>query len=773
MPRNRIYNKARRAALCGLFICICYHNPYKAAAQPSPFKSPYHREISALIRSMTLQEKVGQMTQLNLDVVSVGEIYKLREPHTLDTAKMLEALQVRKVGSILNCGGHSYPLDHWRSIQSTLHRINRAGGGTYIPLLYGIDAIHGANYLNEGLLFPQPLAQAAAFDTALVRRIAEAAAYQTAASGIPWNFSPVLDVARNPLWSRFFETYGEDPYTVSALGAACIRGYQGGDPSQPTRVAATLKHFLGYSIPHTGKDRTPAYIHPRQLREWILPPFAAGIKAGALTVMANSGELNGIPVHADPDLLTGLLRGELGFRGLVVSDWEDIEKLVSVHRIAENYREATRMAVMAGVDLAMVPNDYRFTDELVELVNSGEVPMKRINEAVYRILHVKYKLGLFRRSLPEPISQFPRLSQDTLNHLQHEAARRSWILLKNKANALPLSGGQAVCLAGQALDVPQAWNGAWSRTWQGTDANWDTIHAGIPLTQALKRHFVVAQKFDAPDHFSLFHRDNHPTADAVRIDGGENLPLIVVLAEKPSTEKPGDVEQLSLTPAEIRWVQSLCARYKGPKILVLVQNRPRIVSEIDSLFDAIVLSNQPGAAGTQTLAELLSGGFSPSGRLPYTYPAREHSLLTYDHKHTERLATDFTMNAFRPAFEFGHGLGYSPIRYDSLQLLLPRTNRPDDMLRLQVRLSNQGSFHQNESVLVFVSDSVASVTPPVKRLRAFQNVSIPPGSTMTSVIHIPMHALGFVGRDLKQTLEPGWFTLRVGTLQQRFKWPSQ
>jgi beta-glucosidase len=710
------------------------------------------------------------MTQLNLDVVSVGEIYKLKEPHALDTAKLREALHTRKVGSILNCGGHAYALEHWRSIQSTINKSAREAPGTFIPILYGIDAIHGANYLHEGLLFPQPLAQAASFDTALVRRVAMATAYQTAAAGIPWNFSPVLDVARHPLWSRYFETYGEDPYLVSELGAACITGYQGSDPSRPTRVAATMKHFLGYGMPRTGKDRTPTYIHPRQLREWILPPFEAGIKAGVLTVMVNSGELNGIPVHADPEILTNLLRKEMGFQGLVVSDWEDIEKLVTVHRVAENYREATRMAVMAGIDLAMVPNDYRFTDALMELAATGEVPIKRIDEAVYRILHVKHSLGLIDRQLPEPMSQFPLMQTDTLQKLQAESARKSWIMLKNRRQVLPLTEGSPLVLAGQALDEPFCWNGAWSRTWQGVDPRWDTINAGISLIDALKEHFQLGLTLPAPHSLASDTTEAAVSGYKLKQLNAEQPPLVVVLGEKPSTEKPGDIEQLSLSADETAWIRRLCAAHVGPKILVLVQNRPRIISSIDSLFDAILLSNQPGAAGTRSLADLLRGGFSPSGRLPYTYPAHEHSLLTYDHKHTERLHTDFSMNAFKPAYEFGHGLGYAPIRYESMELLKPLPAHASDSLRLRVRLRNEGRYTQNETLLAFVSDSVASITPPVKRLRAFKPVLIKAGASTAVDLAIPLASLGFVGRDLRQTLEPGWFTVQVGPLQERWQW---
>ena len=711
-----------------------------------PLASPYDQQIRALIVRMSLEQKVGQMTQLNLDAVSVGAIYQLQEPHRLDSAKLHEALRVRQVGSVLNCGGHAYDLQHWREILSEVHAVQ--GPAPSIPVLYGIDAIHGANYVLEGLLFPQPLAQAASFDAELLRRVAEATAYTTRASGVPWNFSPVLDVARQPLWSRVFETYGEDPLVVSRLGSACIQGYQGSNPAGKHRVAATLKHFLGYSMPWTGKDRTPAYIPERLLREIFLPPFKAGIEAGALTLMVNSGELNGIPVHADAQILTGLLRKELGFQGLVVSDWEDILKLVSMHRVAEDYRDATRMAVMAGVDMAMVPNDYRFTDALLDLARSGEVPVSRLDEAVYRILHVKFSLGLMDRAEPYSMSEYPLILSDSLRLLQREAARRSWVLLRNRGAVLPLKAGSALHLQGQALDEPYAWNGSWSRTWQGVDSLWDRKNAGPTLRDVLGRRFALA-----------------PATTT-----GGKAALVMVLAEKPSTEKPGDIHDLSLRPDEIEEARLWCRQHTGPKILVLVQNRPRLLNGLDTLFDAVLLANQPGAAGTQALADLLAGDYSPSGKLPYTYPAYPHSLLTYDHKWTERLDPGFGMDAFRPAFAFGEGQGFWPVRYENVRLIDTLLRGMDAVLRLEVSLYNTGPQSQRETVLVMVGDSVASVTPSFRRLRDFRSIELGPGERRQVQFSIPVRDLRFVGKDMEYVLEKGWMNATVQSFNLPFRW---
>lgn len=713
--------------------------------QGFPVVSPFDAKIRQVLASMSLEQKVGQMTQLNLDAVSVGAIYQLQEPHRLDSAKLWEALRIRQVGSLLNCGGHAYDLQHWREIQSEVQRVNRQKGS--IPVLYGIDAIHGANYVLEGGLFPQPLAQAASFDPDLVQRLAEATAYTTRASGVPWNFSPVLDVARQPLWSRVFETYGEDPLVVSRLGSACIRGYQGHNPAGPHSVAATLKHFLGYSMPWSGKDRTPAYIPERLLREIFLPPFKAGIQAGALAVMVNSGELNGVPVHADGQILTGLLRQELGFQGLVVTDWEDILKLVTMHRVAEDYREATRMAVMAGVDMAMVPNDYRFTDALLDLARSGEVPIRRLDEAVYRILHVKFSLGLFEQAEPYDLREYPLLNSDSLQRLQREAARRSWVLLRNRGSVLPLAAGSSVLLQGQALDEPFAWNGAWSRTWQGLDTLWDRQNAGPSLRGVMGKSFKL-----------------------VSSKAGNGAPLIVVLAEKPSTEKPGDIHDLNLPAQDIEQARTWCRQHQGPKILVLVQNRARLLNGLDSLFDAVLLANQPGAAGPQALVDLLCGVFSPSGKLPYTYPAHAHSLLTYDHKWTERLDPRFGMDAFKPAFAFGEGQGFWPVRYEEVRLRDTVLRGLDAVLHVEVLLRNTGPMQQRETVLVMVGDSVASVTPSFRRLRDFRSVDLAPGASQKVLFSIPVKELQFVGLGMQNVLEKGWFNLNIQKFNLPFRW---
>ncbi len=717
-------------------------------------KSPFHKEIEVLMAKMSLEEKVGQMTQLNLDVVSVGSIYNLEEPHKLDSSKLYHAIVERHVGSILNVGGHAYSLEHWKNIISEIQNLAVSKGKNGVPIIYGIDAIHGANYLIEGTLMPQPLAQAASFNAELVEKLASVTAYETRASGIPWNFSPVLDLGRQPLWSRMFETYGEDVHLAKALGEACIKGYQGDNPSHPEKVAATMKHFLGYSLPFTGRDRTPVYIHPRQLREYFLPTFEAAVRQGALTVMINSGELNGIPCHADYDILTVLLRNELGFKGLAVTDWEDIEKLVLVHRVAANMREAVKLSINAGIDMAMVPNDYRFTDALIDLANSGEVSMERINEAVYRILHVKYSLGLFDAPFTPSSHQYPLVQSDSFARLNLEAARQSFILLKNNKQTLPLKADRLVQVAGQSLNDVRYWNGAWSRTWQGTHAHWDTLNAGITLEKAMREAFPNARFFPQPEI-----PQNSPS-----------VPLVVVLSEWPSTEKPGDIDHLNLSSADLSWVKQISASYQGPRILLLVQNRPRIIAELEPLFDAIILTNQPGSQGTKAFSQLLSGQFSPSGKLPYTYPSQTNALLTYDHKFTERLDVDFSMNAFKPQYEFGHGLSYAHFEYG--QMVLSDTLMDAEKgINLELTIQNTGSIEARESVLLFVSDSVASITPPAKRLRGIENIKLKAGESRKLRFELKPEDLCFIDAELKCTTEPGWFRVRVGNQTALFRLP--
>jgi beta-glucosidase len=714
-------------------------------------KKPKSR-VEQLLASMTLKEKIGQMTQINIDVVSKGEVFKLQEPHSLDSAKLHKVVVEYGVGSLLNVGGHAYDLAHWQAMMTEIQRVAKQKTRLHIPVLYGIDAIHGANYLLEGTLFPQPLAQAATFNPSLVNQAAAVTAYECRATGVPWNFSPVLDVARQPLWSRVFETYGEDVHLAKTMGAAAITGYQSEDPSHPEKVAACMKHFLGYSMPFTGKDRTSVYLSEIQLREYFLPTFQEAIRNGAMSVMINSGDINGVPVHANADILTQLLRKELKFEGVAVTDWEDIMKLVSIHHVAANHKEAVKIAVNAGIDMSMVPNDLKFADYLYELVNEGAVPMSRIDESVLRILTMKEKLGLFDQALPFQKRNYPLVGSDSFKQVAHQTAAEGTTLLKNTNSILPLSPSKKLLVMGPAAKSISMVNGAWTRTWQGTGTSLDEPNKAS-LWDVLEQHYPQSNYLQACSIDSLY------ASEADVISAADNCDAIVLcLGEKPSTEKPGDIHDLNMSRAQQQLVH-YCAKTGKPIVLVLVENRPLIVWEIEPLCDAILLAYQPSENGLEALGDILSGAINPSGKLPITYPRHTNTLLPYDHRHADRLNTDFSETAFRPQWEFGHGLSYTQFSYSKLEVT-PLAGT----FRIRVDVRNTGSVAGKETALLFVSDVVASIAPPVKRLRGYQKKSIPAGETATFTFEIRAEDLAFVNKELKWVTEPGTFIITIGGL---------
>ena len=729
-----------------------------ACSKKNADSSFYGDDIEEIIAKMSIEEKVGQMTQINLVVISKGEVFNLVEPHELDPVKLDSAINHYYVGSILNVGGHTYIREHWEDIITTIQtKATKEGNG--IPIIYGIDAIHGVNYTVDATLFPQQIAQAATWNPDLVREGASITAYECRASGIPWNFSPVLDLARQPLWSRFFETYGEDVFLAQTMSAAVVQGYQGEDPSNPEKVAACMKHFLGYSMPISGKDRTPAWIPERQLREYFLPTFEAAIKQNALTLMVNSGELNGIPVHADYDILTTLLRDELGFKGLVVTDWEDIIKLYRDHKVAKDMREAVKMAVMAGIDMSMTPNDYSFNVALIDLVKTGEIPESRLDESVRRILWVKKQLGILKNPMPD-FKYYTKFASKEHKDAALKTAQESITLLKNDNNLLPLKKGTKVLLCGPAANSLNIINGAWTHTWQGVDTNFNTKGAST-IYQAMQEinpgqvSYVLGSDLDKEVNIAA-------AVSAAR----SNDVVVVCLGEMPSTEKPGDIEDLNLPIAQQNLVRELTKTGK-PIILVFAFNRPMIVREIEPLAAAIVHAYLPGDFGGIALSQILFGDVNPSGKLPFTYPRNTGSLLFYDHKHTELLDKDFGYNTFNPQWEFGFGLSYSKFVYSNLKID-KKSFGQSYMVRISVQIKNDSDRPAKEVVQVFVSDLVASITPSVKRLRAFRKVYLEAGETKTIEIEMPIAVLAFVNKDLKWIVEPGEFLLQVNTLKQKF-----
>jgi beta-glucosidase len=712
-------------------------------------------KIDDIISKMSVKEKVGQMTQLNLDVISVGEVFDLKEPHELDSAKLRKAIVEYGVGSMLNVGGHAYTIEHWNQIIKTIQSIATTETNHGVPIIYGIDAIHGANYLLGGTLFPQPLAQAATFNPEMAEQAAAMTAYETRASGIPWNFSPVLDVARQPLWSRVFETYGEDVYLCKRMGVATIEGYQGDDASDPYRVASCMKHFLGYSWSFTGKDRTTAYIPETQLREYFLPTFEAAVDAGSLSVMINSGDVNGIPVHADKRILTDLLRTELKFDGVAVTDWEDIIKLHQFHKIAPTLKDAVKMAINAGIDMSMVPNDYEFSDLLLELVNEGEVPMSRINESVRRILVMKQRLGLFEDPFTPDNHEYPLVASDSFVNHSYQIAAEAITLLKNANGSLPISQDKRIFVTGPMANSLTMINGSWGRTWQGTDEQWDDTTKNTILGSILANFNDVT--FEQGCDIDTFMNKE------VAYNKARSSDLIIAcMGEFPSTEKPGDIHSLNLEEAQIEYVKGL-AKLGKPIVMVLVENRARVIREIEPLCESIVLAYQPSENGSGAVADVLSGEINPSGKLPITYPKYTNSLILYDHKYTDQLNIDFGLEAFEPQYEFGHGLSYTEFEYSDLKVNKAADNQS---ISVSVNVTNKGKLDGKESVLVFVSDLYASITPSVRRLRAFDKQVIKAGETITFEFVIEANELAFVNSNNQWVTEPGDYMVSIAGLTE-------
>lgn len=713
------------------------------------------QKVKALLATMSLEDKVGEMTQLSLDMISVGEPYALEEPHHLDEAKMRKVLLDYRVGSILNNGGHAHTKEHWYEIIKSIQDMAMNEKASGIPVIYGIDAIHGANYTVDGTLFPQQINLGATWNVDLVKELSVISAYETKASATPWAFAPVLDVGRNPLWSRFWETFGEDVHLVSKMGEAVIEGIQGDDVANPYHAAACMKHFLGYSMPLSGKDRTPSWIPERQLREYFLPPFQAAVDAGAKTVMINSGEINGIPVHGDPDILIGLLREELGFTGVVVTDWEDIIYLYSRHHIATDYKDAVRIAVNAGIDMSMVPIDFQFTILLKELVEEGKVPMSRIDEAVSRILTLKYEVNLFEEPCPS-YKDYPDFNSDKFESLALLGAMESIVLLKNETNTLPLGDATKVLITGPTAHSLNAINGSWTGTWQGVDEKYNT-KGKQTIYEALKGQYGddYVQYIEGTTFDKIV---DIPAA----VVAAQNVDVaIICIGEMPYVEKPGDIHDLSLPDAQLALVKAI-AETGTPIVLILVEGRPRIINEIEPLAAAVIWAGLPGDEGGKALAYTLLGEFNPSGKLSFTYPRFVNDIVPYDHKGTDLMASDFSANAFNPQWEFGHGLSYTTFKYENLVI----SEQKGNAFTVSVNVTNAGEGFGSEAVLLFISDKTASITPSVKRLRGFDKIDLPAGKTKTVTFSMTTDDLKFVGKDNTWIFEEGDFMITVGDLSE-------
>lgn len=694
---------------------------------------------------MTLEEKVGQMTQLTLSMVSSGADGN-QEPQSFDEAKLEAALIQHHVGSILNVQstGSAFSVEHWHAVIEHIQDLATNKTRLQIPVLYGIDAIHGATYTQGATLFPQALAMAATFNRNLVRKEGEITAREVKASGIPWNFYPVMDVGRQPLWPRLYETYGEDTYLATELGSAYIQGHQG--------VAPCLKHYVGYSDPWSGKDRTPAIITERLLRETFLPTFEAGVRAGAPTVMVNSSEIDGIPGHANHHLLTDILRGELGFKGFTVSDWEDIERLYTRDRVAATPKDAVRIAVMAGIDMSMVPSDYSFYDLLIELVKERAVPMSRIDEAVGRILRVKYEIGLFdhpygdsRLASAKKEVGTQASATDNLN-----AAQEALTLLKNDNKTLPLSRKSKVLVMGPNADLLSALNGGWTITWQGNQEQ---------LYPKDKKTVLAAIRETVGDGNVVYANDlDFALQRASRVDA-----IILCLGEKPYTETPGNIDDLTLDPSQLAMAARLEQTGK-PVILVMIEGRPRVIRPIVDGAKAILMAYLPGMEGGRAIADVLFGDKNPSGKLPITYPRAPNALTLYDHTAME----ESEGNVYNPEFPFGAGLSYTTFEYSDLAVDHEAITKGQG-LKVSVKVTNTGKLYGQESVLLYLTDQVASIARPVKQLRGFDKIALSPGETKTVEFTLKPRDFSFINRKNRRVIEPGEFKVTAGPLSRSFR----
>lgn len=717
--------------------------------------------VDSLLATLSLEDKAGEMTQLTLGMLEVGEDpYEPVEPQRLDSAHLWEAIVEHRVGSILNCGSRAHTVEEWHEFIGEIQRLATEVKPNGIPVLYGIDAIHGANYTQGSILSPQQIGLAATWNEKLVQKVAETVAKEVRNSGIPWDFSPVMDLGRDPRWPRFWETFGEDPHLAGRMGQAMVKGYQDG----PAQMAATLKHFMGYGLAASGKDRQPAYVPERQLREIVMPSFQAAIDAGAMSVMVNSGEMNGIPVHSNPWILRDLLRGEMGFEGVVVTDWEDIGYLHSRHMVSGSYKESVRMAIEAGIDLAMVPTDFEFTELLIELVNEGTIPESRLDQSVRRLLNMKYDLGLFEPGGAMPPSPDRRFDREGMAGPAALAALQSITLLKNEGTSsiypdqpiLPISGTGKIFVTGPTANSLNALNGGWTWTWQGTDPSMNTPGAPTAL-QAMQEEFgrerIVARELEMD-----FGADD--IARVVRqIKGNRPDVAVVFLGEMPYTELVGNIDDLDLADNQQDLVEAIHGT-GTPVVAVFIEGRPRTFNDIEPMLDAAVMAYLPGDFGGQAIARVLSGAFNPSGHLPFTWPRHPSSHATYDHKHTERLDVSFGISGFNPMYPFGHGLSYGDVSVQALNTD-QKVYGMQDTIRVQVIIENQGDRSVADVIHLFSQDKVASVTPPADRLEDYQRVVVGAGESLELAFEVAVSDLGFINRENQYAVEAGAFAFRV------------
>lgn len=720
-------------------------------------------KVEQVLSKMTLDEKIGQMTQLSIDVLGSfvnGEF-------VLDESKLQQAIAEFKVGSVLNAPGPvAQTAAKWQEIIGRIQEVSMKEIG--IPCIYGLDQTHGTTYTLDGILFPQNINIAASFNPELAYEAARITAYETRAGSCPWTFSPTVDMARDPRWSRIWENFGEDCLVNAVMGSQSILGYQGDEPNHipANRIAASVKHYMGYSSARTGKDRTPAYISESELREKCFAPFKACVEAGALTIMVNSGSINGVPVHTNHELLTKWLKEDLQWDGMLVTDWADINNLYTREHVAASKKEAIKMAVNAGIDMAMEPYDLGYCTLLKELVEENEVSMARIDDAVRRVLRLKVRLGLFEQPIT-PMADYPLLGSGEHAQLALKAAEESEILLKNKDQILPLKKGTKILVTGPNAHSMRCLNGGWSYSWQGHLADrfaskYNTLYEAI------------CQEFGA-DHVRLeqgvtyvaegtYTEENTPEIAKAVAAAHQVDVIIACIGENSYCETPGNLSEMAISENQRNLVKALATTGK-PMILVLNEGRPRIIHDLEPLAQGIIHIMLPGNFGGNALANILSGEANPSAKMPYTYPRHEAELTTYDYRVSEEMdkmegAYDYDA-VISVQWPFGYGLSYTTFEYSRLVCSHSDFNVQDE-LTFTVDVTNTGKRTGKEVVMLFSRDMVASLTPENRRLRAFQKVELKPGETKQVTLKIPASDLAFVGSDGRWILEAGEFRIQVG-----------
>lgn len=748
-------------------------------AMPSaiPSDKKLEAKVEKTLSKMTLDEKIGQMTELSIDVLGEWKDGEFQ----LNKEKVYNAIAKYKVGSVLNSPGPvAQTPQKWQEIIGTIQELSMKEIG--IPCIYGLDQNHGTTYTLGGILFPQNINLGASFNPQLAHDAAVVTAYETRAANCPWTYSPTVDMARDPRWSRVWENYGEDCLVNAVMGSAAVRGFQGDDPNHipADRIATSVKHYMGYSQARTGKDRTPAYIPVSELREKCFAPFKACVEAGALTIMVNSGSVNGVPVHANKELLTVWLKEELGWDGMLVTDWADINNLYTREHVAADKKEAIEIAINAGIDMAMEPYDLNFCTLLKELVEEGRVPMSRIDDAVRRILRLKYRLGLFDTPVTN-LKDYPEFASKAHAELAVRTAEESEVLLKNKNNILPLKKGVKILVTGPNANSMRCLNGGWSYTWQGHLADrfageYNTIYEA--LGNEFGKDNVLLEQGVTYVPEGNYYEENAPEIEKAVAAAGNVDVIVACIGENSYCETPGNLSDLRLSENQRNLVKALAGTGK-PIVLILNEGRPRIISDIEPLADAVIDILLPGNYGADALANILSGKANPSARMPYTYPKDPAALTTYDYRVSEEMdkmegAYDYDA-VISVQWPFGYGLSYTTFKYDNLKASATDFKAGDN-ITLSVDVTNTGAVAGKEVVMLFSRDMVASMTPENRRLRAFEKVELQPGETRTVTFNLKGSDLAFVGADGKWILEKGAFRMQAGdkTLNlnctETFKW---